>query len=146
MKKLMFKTTLSSLKKGGKSCYRAQVCNTGTLRKAEIIRNAAQRVGANEAAVGFGVDLFIDQVGIELCNGHRLEVENFFSSGLVVQGTFPGATSPWDKSENTLAAYFAPKGNLKASLAEQVAENVTVGVRAQLLRVLDVVSKTEGVM
>lgn len=143
---IRFKTVLSSLKKGEKPCYRAVVNHNGTVYLDEIARNAAARVGMDEAVMRFNAELFFAQVAEEMKGGNRVEVENLFSGGIAVTGTFAGANAPWDKSKNALVPYFFAKGGMRQALDSATAVNVTEGNHAILKRVLDTVSKVDGVI
>ena len=110
---IRFKTVLSSLRKGEKPCYRAVVNHNGTVYLDEIARNAAARVGMDEAVMRFNAELFFAQVAEEMKGGNRVEVENLFSGGILDSAT---------------------------------AVNVTEGNHAILKRVLDTVSKVDGVI
>ena len=141
-----FKTVLSTFKKGDKPCYRGIVNHNGTVYLADIAKNAAARVGMDESVMKFSGELLVDQIGLELKGGKRVEIENLLSGGLSILGTFSGANAPWDKSKNALSPYFYAKGAMKEAFVDAVAVNVTEGNHAQLKRVLDTVSKTEGVI
>ena len=146
MKELKFKTVLSSFKKGEQPCYRAVVNHNGTVYLDEIATNAAARVGMDAAVMKFNAELFFAQVAEELKNGNRVEVENLFSGGIAVTGTFAGANAPWDKSKNALVPYFYAKGDMREALDGSTAVNVTEGNHAQIKRVLDTVLKVDGVI
>ena len=105
-REVKFKTVLSSLKKGERPCYRAVVNHNGTVYMDEISSNAANRVGMDPAVMKFNAELFFAQIAEELRAGNRVEVENLFSGGIAVTGTFAGANAPWDKSKNALVPYF----------------------------------------
>lgn len=144
--KVKFKTVLSSFKKGEKPCYRAVLQHNGTVYLDEIARNAAARVGMDVAVMKFNVELFFAQIVEELKSGKRVEVENLFSGGIAVTGTFSGANAPWDKSKNTLLPYFYAKGDMRDAFADTTAENITEGNHAHVNRVLDTVLKMDGVI
>ena len=141
-----FKTALSTFKKDDKPCYRGIVNHNGTAYLADIAKNAAARVGMDESVMKFSGELLVEQIGLELKGGKRVEIEDLLSGGLSILGTFPSANAPWDKSKNALSPYFYAKGGMKEAFADAVAVNVTEGNHAKLIRVLDTVSKTEGVI
>lgn len=141
-----FKTVLSTFKKGDKPCYRGIVNHNGTAYLPEIAKHAAARVGMDESVMKFSGELLVEQIGLELKDGRRIEIEDLLSGGLSILGTFPSANAPWDKSKNALSPYFYAKSNMKEAFADAVAVNVTEGNHAKLIRVLDTVSKTEGVI
>lgn len=143
---IKFKTVLSTFKKGDRPCYRGVVYHNGTVYLADIAKNAAARVGMDESVMKFNSELLVNQIGRELKDGKRVEIENLITGGLAILGTFPGANAPWDKSKNALSAYFYAKDRMKDAFADAVAVNVTEGNHAQLRRVLDTVSKTDGVI
>ena len=146
MKQIRYKTVLSSLTKGERPCYRAVVNHNGTVYMDEIARNAATRVGMDPAVMKFNAELFFAQIAEELKGGNRVEVENLFSGGIAVTGTFAGANAPWNKSKNSLMPYFFAKGDMRTALADATAVNITEGNRAQLKRVLDTIVKLDGVI
>lgn len=146
MKEIKFKTVLSSLKKGDRACYRAVPVTNGSVDLATIATNAAARGGMDPAITKFVAELLFREIGTELSNGIRVEIENIFSGSIAVGGTFPAANSPWDKSRNRLIPYFTAKGDLKTALAGITGINVTEGNHAAIKRVLDTVRKEDGVI
>jgi hypothetical protein len=112
----------------------------------EISSNAANRVGMDPAVMKFNAELFFAQIAEELRAGNRVEVENLFSGGIAVTGTFAGANAPWDKAKNSLVPYFYAKGDMRTALDGITAVNVTEGNHAQIKRVLDTIAKVDGVI
>ena len=143
---IKYKTVLSSFKKGERPCYRAVVNHNGTVYLDEIASNAAARVGMDPAMMKFNAELFCAQVRTEVKAGKRVEVEDLFSGGVAVKGTFSGANAPWDKTKNALVPYFYAKGAMRNALEGATAVNVTEGNHAQVKRVLDTVSKVDGII
>lgn len=145
-KEIKFKTVLSSLRKGGKACYRAIPITQGAVNITTLSEHAAERVGMDPSVMKFNAELLLAQVAEEMSAGRRVEIENFLSGGLAVEGVFEAANSPWDKSKHRLIPYFAAKGNMKAAFSNAVGVNVTDGNHCLIKRVLDTVAKTEGII
>ena len=141
-----FKTVMSSLKKGGKACYRAIPLTQGSVDMKILTEHAAARVGMDPAVMRFNGELLFAQISKELLDGKRVEIENLFSGGIAVEGVFEAANSPWDKTKNRLVPYFYAKGDMKNAFAGATGVNVTVGNHCTIKRVLDTSLKTDGVI
>lgn len=145
-KEVKFKTVLSSLKKGEKPCYRAIPVTTGSTDLEALAQGAAARIGMNVALMKCIAELFLDQIETALREGRRLEIEDLFSGGIVVQGVFDAANSPWERGKHRLTPRFSAKGEMKKALNGAVGVNVTEGNRCRITSVLDGILKTEGVI
>ena len=145
-KEVKFKTVLSSLKKGGKACYRAIPLTQGSVDMTTLSEHAAERVGMDPAVMKFNAELLFTQLADEMAEGRRVEVEDLLYGGLAVEGVFEAANSVWDKSKHRLIPYFAAKGAMKEAFGDVVGVNVTEGNHCTIKRILDTTSKTEGVI
>lgn len=145
-REIKFKTVLSSLKKGGKACYRAIPLTQGSVDLTTLSEHAAERVGMDPAVMKFNAELILNQIAAELAEGRRIDVEDLLYGGLAVEGVFEAANSVWDKSKHRLVPYFAAKGAMKGAFGDVVGVNVTEGNHCTIKRVLDTTSKTEGVI
>lgn len=146
MKELLFKTVLSSLKKGGKARYRAYPVTKGSVDFKTLSEHAAERVGMDPAVMKFNGELLLSQITTELVSGHRVEIEDLISGGIAVEGVFEAANSPWDRTKHRLVPYFTAKGAMKSAFDGVTCVNVTEGNRCTIKRVLDTTLKTEGVI
>ena len=85
MAELRFKTVMSSLKKGGKACYRAIPLTKGSVDFKTLSEHAAERVGMDPAVMKFNGELLLSQIKAELAAGHRVEIEDMLSGGIAVE-------------------------------------------------------------
>ncbi len=145
-KQIKYKTALSSLKKGGKACYRALPLTQGSVNLATLSEHAAERAGMDVGVMKFTAELLLDQILRELSQGYRVDIENFLTGGVAIEGVFEAANSPWDKAKHRLAPYFTAKGTMKSAFTDVVGVNVTEGNHCVIKRVLDTTVKTEGVI
>lgn len=146
MTELRFKTVMSSLKKGGKACYRAIPLTKGSVDFKTLSEHAAERVGMDPAVMKFNGELLLAQIKAELIAGRRVEIEDILSGGIAVEGVFEAANSPWDKTKHRLVPYFFAKGAMKSAFNDVSCVNVTEGNRCTIRRILDTTLKTEGII
>lgn len=145
-KTINYKTVLSSLKKGGKACYRAIPVTNGSVDLTTLSEHAAERAGMDPVVMKFNAELLFSQIADEMTDGKRIEIEDFMSGGLAIEGVFEAANSTWDKSKNRLQPYFTAKGSMKSAFGNVIGVNITEGNHCMIKRVLDTTSKTEGVI
>ena len=145
-KEIKFKTVLSTLKKGEKACYRPTPLTNGAIDMVTLERNAAARIGMDEALMIYIGELFMGQVRKSLCEGRRIEVEGLYSGGISVQGVFDAANAKWERGKHRLSPNFTAKGEMRTVLADGVGVNVTEGNRCRITSVIDAIRKQEGVI
>ncbi len=145
-KTIEFKTIKSSLSKGDKACYRAIPITKEVVDLPTIVKQIADRVGMDADVMKFVAELLFAQIARLMAQGHRVEIENYLSGGLAIEGVFEAANSPWDSEKHRLIPYFTPKGDVKGEFSDVVGENVTACAKCTIKRVLDTEAKTEGVI
>lgn len=143
--KLMYKTSLCSLKKGEKPCYQCSVQHNGTVTKDAVTDDISSQTGLRPAVVTCVLDLLIENLKKGYQNGQRINLGEL-AGGIVATGSFSGPEEKWDPAKHRLVPYLNTKGALRGCLEAYTPTNVTTGAKVSVKRVLDVVHAVEGLI
>ena len=124
----------------GRTCYSATVQHNGTVREKAFYSAVAAKSGLDASVVESTGNLILDQIGVELGHGNRVELPQI-SAYMTMQGNFAGQSAEARRDANAkLVVHLAAKGSLKACCADTgfVLENVTKGATVVIRGVSDV--------
>jgi len=140
-----FRTVLSVLKKGEQACYIGRPIHNGTRDRAYLVEKVSARSGMDKKTAGYAIDLFVDQLGVEMSDGYRVEYGDL-AGNLTIQGGFKTKDAAWEVGRNRLVPRLHCKGDLAGSVMGVKCENETPSASVIIKSVVDTVLKTESTL
>jgi len=138
-----YRTVLSVLKKGEKACFIGRPIHNGTRDRAYFVEKISARSGMDKKTAGYAIDLFIDQLGAEMCDGYRVEYGDI-AGNLTIQGGFKTKDAGWEVGRNKLVPRLHCKGDLADSVVGVTCVNETPSASVTIKSIVDTVHKTES--